>query len=255
MAGFGQPSVLTRFLPRRLPISRGARVLEIGSGGRPHPRATVLTDLHVGDASEREGRALITSGRSLIAADGERLPFRDGAFDYCVCSHVLEHAHDPVAMISEMQRVARAGYIETPSEMRDWLCAVPPYTTIHRWFVNLIDGELVLTPRTADTSTHRFAEALDLLRHGDPWFERWTEKSPHLFVIQYHWSGNIRARVADVSPFAAARTRDEVARLLADTRTRGPFFWGTGRWGAKRYLYAMLVHPWWRQLAKRWKKN
>src|SRR3546814_19845275 len=42
------------------------------------------------------------------------MPFADGVFDHVICSHVLEHVPDPGAVIEEMIRVARSGYIEVP---------------------------------------------------------------------------------------------------------------------------------------------
>jgi SAM-dependent methyltransferase len=243
--------LLSRVRPKRLAIPAGARVLEIGSGARPHPQATHLADLLPADASQREGRVLVVDGRPFTAADGQALPFRAGAFDYCICCHVLEHADDPARMISEMQRVARAGYIETPTELRDWLCAVPPYTEIHRWFVNRVSDELVLTRKTPENSRHRFAHLLDHLRQEDPWFERWIEKSPHLFVMQHEWHGRIRFRIADESPVAQLATAEEAGRFAAPLISNPDFFWGTGRWGVKRWLYAGWVHPVWRRRAKR----
>jgi ubiquinone/menaquinone biosynthesis C-methylase UbiE len=47
--------------------------------------------------------------RPVFAVDAGRLPFRDGAFDFVVCSHTLEHVPDPESAISEMCRVAKRG--------------------------------------------------------------------------------------------------------------------------------------------------
>jgi SAM-dependent methyltransferase len=52
----------------------------------------------------------------LAAFDGARLPARDGEFDLGVLSHVLEHAPDPVALLRETARVARALVVEVPLE-------------------------------------------------------------------------------------------------------------------------------------------
>lgn len=46
-------------------------------------------------------------------------PFRDGQFDFAICSHTLEDVRDPVWVCAELQRVARAGYIETPSRLQE----------------------------------------------------------------------------------------------------------------------------------------
>jgi SAM-dependent methyltransferase len=50
----------------------------------------------------------------LFVADAADMPFADHVFDYVICSHVLEHVPDPGAVIRELERVARAGYIEVP---------------------------------------------------------------------------------------------------------------------------------------------
>jgi len=44
-----------------------------------------------------------------IQADGERLPFADGAFDVAFCVATLHHAIDLDAMVSELARVTRPG--------------------------------------------------------------------------------------------------------------------------------------------------
>jgi hypothetical protein len=40
-------------------------------------------------------------------ADLHNLPYRDGSFDFILCSHVLEHVDDPVKATSEMRRVLK----------------------------------------------------------------------------------------------------------------------------------------------------
>ena len=47
----------------------------------------------------------------------EPWPFHDKQFDWCICSHVLEDIRDPLGVCREMSRVAKRGYIETPSRM------------------------------------------------------------------------------------------------------------------------------------------
>jgi SAM-dependent methyltransferase len=42
-----------------------------------------------------------------IVAPGDRLPIRDGAIDFVVSSHVIEHFFDPVGAIEEWARVSR----------------------------------------------------------------------------------------------------------------------------------------------------
>ena len=99
---------------RRLhcPVSSTALVLDVGSGGNPYPRANVLLDAYE-DTIERYNLPLIKD-RPMVFGLAERMPFRDKVFDFVVASHVLEHSSDPEAFLSELMRVSKAGYIETP---------------------------------------------------------------------------------------------------------------------------------------------
>lgn len=52
------------------------------------------------------GQLLQNPTRDRVRADGERLPFRDGAFAAAVCQFGLNHFPDPEAAVREMARVA-----------------------------------------------------------------------------------------------------------------------------------------------------
>lgn len=132
------------------------RVLDVGSGHRPHEDATHLVDLLPEDDSERGG-AVKMLGRSLVVATVEALPFKDRTFDYVYACHVLEHTDRPEAACRELMRVARAGYIETPSPFFEQGYNYPRPDrgwSFHKWFV-WVDGDDALvfepkTPRTID---------------------------------------------------------------------------------------------------------
>ena len=97
-------------------IADDALVLEIGSGSSPWERSDVLLDrFYVDDTGQRGGNDLYLDQRPMIVASGEKLPFRDKSFDFIYCNHVIEHALDIGAMLDEMSRVAKAGYLECPN--------------------------------------------------------------------------------------------------------------------------------------------
>lgn len=120
-------------------------VLDIGSGHNPHPRADVLADRYIWDDTERSGQIIAKPiDKLLVQADGAALPFACKSFDFVICSHVLEHVppESLAAFCQELQRVAKSGYIETPSKWAELLRHAPN----HRWFVSLSQSVLTFEP-------------------------------------------------------------------------------------------------------------
>ncbi|NJB67074.1 SAM-dependent methyltransferase/predicted O-methyltransferase YrrM [Desulfobaculum xiamenense] len=128
------------------PITPGDAVLDIGSGHIPFPLATHLADLSLSDGSVgRGGRAFARrEGLPVAECPVEKMPFADGQFDFAYCSHVLEHATDPQRACRELMRVARRGYIETPSRGKD-LFLNSAGVSNHLWAVENVHGTLVFT--------------------------------------------------------------------------------------------------------------
>jgi len=94
-------------------VSRGDRVLEVGCGiGVVLEQASRVAGRLFGvDASPRmleEARERVPAAR-IARAVGERLPFRDGAFDVAYCRSTLHHVLDPSRVLGEMARVVRQG--------------------------------------------------------------------------------------------------------------------------------------------------
>ena len=143
-----------RDLRRRFGKPSTRRVLDVGSGHRPHDDATHLVDLLPEDNSER-GKPIRRVGLPLLLATVEALPFKDKTFDYVYASHVLEHTEDPEAACRELIRIARAGYIETPSPFYEQGYNYPRADRgwpFHRWFVYLGEGDtLTFEPKTSKT--------------------------------------------------------------------------------------------------------
>ncbi|HOY69182.1 MAG TPA: class I SAM-dependent methyltransferase [Candidatus Ozemobacteraceae bacterium] len=120
------------FFPKRIRgIRAGDRVLEIGPGGHPHPRADVLLERRFLDEKEAFHQRGHENGppahTALVLYDGGRFPFRDRSFDYVICSHVLEHVHNVDAFLAEVSRVAHRGYIEFPTVFYDYLYNFPEH--------------------------------------------------------------------------------------------------------------------------------
>lgn len=109
-----------RFL-KWIPVRAGDRVLEVGCGtgvvardlAALTGRRGVVTAVDTSATLLAHARVLsrgAPGGRLVFRrADGHRLPFADGRFDVVVAITVILHVEDPVRVVKEMVRVARAG--------------------------------------------------------------------------------------------------------------------------------------------------
>jgi len=184
-------------------------VLDVGSGQAPHPRADLIVDKYVVDDFERGGGLVID--KPLVVADGHALPLADQAFAYIITSHVLEHATDVVRFADEVQRVARAGFIQVPSRQAELTFGWP----FHPWLIDREGDTLVFAPRGEAAAPdgpyfHRaFADsALFAL-----WFGAHREHWHHTL----HWQGGFAVRVDGTS--AAPQTADlDIERTLEGLR-------------------------------------
>ncbi len=91
-------------------------------------------------------------------------PYPDKYFEFAFCSHVLEDVRDPLAVLREISRVSRGGYIETPSRAREifvaaryprlaaWFGRAPAAGfPNHRWYVENVEGQFRFLAKTAET--------------------------------------------------------------------------------------------------------
>lgn len=187
-------------------------VLEIGSGHNPKTRSDVLCDKFIEDDEQRGGK--LVSDRPIVEADGQYLPFADKAFDYVICSHVLEHVEDPDLLISELMRVAHRGYIETPSEIGERIYG----WHYHNWIVNNIDGRLVLQK---NDKRAEFGQLFHTLAEKDKHWRRFHILHHHLFLIQYEWDAKIEYDIIDEqdSPLDL-QCPETIEELLSNTDSR-----------------------------------
>ena len=167
-------------------------VLDVGSGHNPDPRSDILCDRYIEDDTERGGS--IRVDRPLIVADGHNLPFKDKAFDYVIASHIIEHMDDPARFCSELQRVAKRGFIASPTELAEHMF----YWSFHKWYVNKVNNRLILHPK-ADVP-NIFGDLFDYLYEYNPWFARFHRSLPDMFWMEYEWDGHDRDR--DPRPLA-----------------------------------------------------
>ncbi len=112
------------FAERIKGIKPGDKVLDIGPGSDPHPRADVLLELNVDAetlAAQRGYTSELKTDKKVVYYDGGEFPFADQEFDYTICSHVLEHVPNLEQFMGELFRVAPRGYVEYPLAYYDYL--------------------------------------------------------------------------------------------------------------------------------------
>jgi SAM-dependent methyltransferase len=177
---------------RRLhcPVDEDALVLEVGSGASPYFRANVLCDAYE-ETQERFFTPLVHD-RPTVLAFVEELPFKDDAFDFVIASHVLEHSAEPEKFLAEIQRVAKAGYIEVPDAFMERLT----HYGFHRLEITDDAGGLIIRKKKWYIQDE---EVVGLFHNkARPIFPKWAARFPFQFHVRYYWSkdtGGIRYEV------------------------------------------------------------
>jgi hypothetical protein len=110
-------------------IPEDARVVDVGGGAAPFPRADYVVDVmpyeQLGGGSDGNIHQKLGIERryskdrwiKIDLCDHRPWPIADKAFDFAICSHLLEDIRDPIWVCFELQRIAKAGYIEVPSRV------------------------------------------------------------------------------------------------------------------------------------------
>lgn len=220
MDGFGR----IRWALRKvfLPVSADGLVLDVGSGGCPYPRSDVLLEKYTG-ALHRTGSALIAD-RPLVLGDAERMPFKDKAFDFVVASHILEHMREPERFLGELMRVAKAGYIETPSFLFERLI---PYD-IHCLEISDVGGRLRIHKK-AKARDDEFLGSVELFQRDKRW-ARLFHSRPDMFHVRYFWRDQIDFEVEN--PDTSCDWLPEAADDTAAWSDRADQYKGSG-WRAR----------------------
>jgi hypothetical protein len=203
-------------------LSESDLVLDVGGWGKPFARADWVIDLMPyetrgvygdGGAAPERFSAATWVARDICAR--EPWPFDDQQFDFVVCSHTLEDVRDPVWVCSELNRVAKAGYVEVPSRLEEqaWGVAGPwAGWSHHHWLVDVGEGELtfVLKPHVIHgRPAYYFPEPLGALLTAEERVETMFWKDG------FAYSERIFFEHAELDEYLAGFVRAHTARLEA----------------------------------------
>jgi SAM-dependent methyltransferase len=114
----------------------------------------------------------------------QKLPFKDKEFDYVILSHVLEHVQNILEFTKEIERIAKAGYIELPTKLADNLVIGCDEEDIgHKWWLEFDDVNHRL----------RYTKKVDVLQKflsvgSIHKFQKFFEDS---FILQLYWENTI----------------------------------------------------------------
>ena len=173
---------LVQWLAKRLPSD--AKVLEIGPGFVPFPRATMFVDY-------RKLPSIPADKIVSVDMNCEKLPFEDKSFDFIYCRHVIEDMYNPLLLIKEMERVGKEGYIESPSPMAELGRGVdgssPQFRGYHHHhsIVWVHEGQLRIIHKYPICEYVRFSEE-DIIN--------WLREGPKFWNTYYLWKDKINLK-------------------------------------------------------------
>jgi methyltransferase family protein len=195
-------------------------VLDIGAWGRPLTRANWVMDLMPYETRGlygRDGRLPERFSKDTWIVrdicDRAPYPFADNELDFVICSHTLEDVRDPVWVCSEMERIAKAGYIEVPSRLEEQSYGFQgPWAgwSHHRWLIDVTGKEIefvfkhhVVHNRDSDHFPEGFQQQLSEEQRVR---QLWWEGS-------FHYGERVTVSAEELDPYVAdfvAHNRDLV---------------------------------------------
>lgn len=182
----------------------GDTVLDVGCGDSPYWKATALVDISTKgtEAARYSAKAYRGElpGAPFFKADAcKGLPFPDKHFDWCVCRFALTSMDDVLGACREMSRVAKAGYIEFPTTIREIIHNTPG----SKWLGRLDDDGTLVFRRKEPTDfwTGDFEFCHVRCHASEPQWQAAIEDAHELLVwseesrIVQVWRDSIKVRV------------------------------------------------------------
>ena len=176
---------ITDYICKHIPD--GAKVLELGPGKQPLPKAT-----HFCGWSDKEKEKF--DNYKVADFSKDKLPYDDKEFDFVYARHVLEDLYNPFNCMDEMSRVAKAGFIECPSpiaevcrDAENWKDFVKDNLKLrgyqHHHYIVWNDGKL--------NFLHKFP-IIERMELKDENYTYRSLENPYNWNIYYIWKDNIK---------------------------------------------------------------
>lgn len=178
------PEAERRVIKRILEL--GAKtILDIGPGRYPFREATDFA------GRKADGHPCPTKPFHELDLNSDPLPYADKSVDFVFCRHVLEDLDNPEHLLREINRVAKAGYIETPSPIAECCRGVEADNpnsahrgyAHHRSVVWSAGDVLHLAPKVP---------AIESLQFDDKALVEELNQGPARWNTQHFWEGELK---------------------------------------------------------------
>ncbi|GAC1590882.1 MAG: hypothetical protein NVS3B8_04650 [Chitinophagaceae bacterium] len=182
-----------------LHIKSSDRFLEVGGGHNPHPRSNVVVDKYTDTNYHRSGNIKVLKNQTFLEADGENLPFKDKEFDYVICCQVLEHVENPEKFLAEQFRVAKRGFLETPSLLGEYFFP----RESHTWIIHEMNDITYLGDKKKINFLYGYdmGELIqDYLPKHSIGFKILEKTHPNLITNRVEWEGDFKYVVNPEDP-------------------------------------------------------
>lgn len=187
-------------------------ILEVGPGALPFPFSDIWLDMKFDEKEQlaQSGHSMPASGKPMVYYDGKKFPFKDKAFRYVIASHVLEHVpwDSLFLFLSELQRVAHAGYIELPRWAYELINNIPEHISTG----DVRDGVLHVYKKNGD---HDYNFFTTLLMEKSRYFREYIEKEKDLYFCRIEWEQTIPFELHE-NGYAITEGKDAIKKLLVD---------------------------------------
>jgi len=165
-------------------IKKHERVVDLGCGDKPYPRADVYVDFFESDNSQRDGAEFKPPDGKYIHWDLNTYPypFKDKEFDFVIAGHIAEHLDDPPRFCLEVQRIGKRGYIETPNKLYEEIYG----WDFHKWYVYIENNYLVFENILDRTFLGKYIRTL-YHEKGDAEFIRVHDSNIRNLITAFYW--------------------------------------------------------------------
>lgn len=170
------------------------KVLDVGGHSQPLRRANAVIDINPYETRNQansfyqgipERFTRETWVQQDICDHKKPWPFKDKEFDFVVCAQTLEDIRDPLYVCEEMQRVGKAGLIESPSRFYEQVhgfqfkgISGAPH---HRWILTENKrGRILFTFKSHDIHRKEY-------RLMPPLFSRYPHLNPNYESFKFVW--------------------------------------------------------------------